>query len=157
MMRAALLSVAGAAAVCAAAVPAVVGMMGNTSFSHHIPVRVPVGASAPHLATDDRGDGSPTGPPVTAGPTRTSHEPAEPSGEDSHRSERSSHTSESSEHGAPVTEDRRHPGGGGRNGGAVNRTSEDSGSGRGPGGGSGSGPVGGSGSRRHGDDHSGRG
>jgi hypothetical protein len=143
MMRAALLSVAGAAAVCAAAVPAVLGMMGNTSFSHHIPVRVPVGASAPSLATDDRGGMSPTRS------SSTSHEPAEPSGANSHRSERHSRTPESSEHGTPGTQDRRHPRGRGRGDGAS-RTSHNSGSGRGPGGD-------GSGGGRHGDDQSGHG
>ena len=141
MMRAALLSVAGAAAVCAASVPAIVGMMGNTSFSHHIPVRVPVGASAPRLATDDRGGERQTSRSATSARSGTSHGAAEPSGEDSHERERGSHTAERSEHNTSGREVRRHSRGRGR---------DDSG-------GTSRGEDGGSGSGRHGDDHSGRG
>jgi hypothetical protein len=132
MMRAALVSVAGAAAVCAASVPAIVGMMGNTSFSHHIPVRVPVGASAPNLATDDRG-GDPR--PSRSARNSSSHEAAGPSGADSH--ERRSRSAEVSEHNSSAVENHRH----------RHRRGRDDNSGR----------HGGAGRGRHGDDHSGRG
>jgi len=183
-MRAALLLVAGAAAVCAAAVPAIVGMTGNTSFSHHIPVRVPVGASAPHLATDD--SGATSSRPGT--PPDRSSASGEPSIEDSHGPRRHSGSSESSEHGTGGTDDRIHHRGRGRDdsgggatstdrgsprGGPDDHATHDKGSGRGRGGSSGSGSSGGgsgSGSSgsgsgsdgssdggRRGDDHSGRG
>lgn len=127
MIRAALLSVAGATAVCAAAVPAIVGMMGNTSFTHHIPVRVPVGASTPHLA--------PTGPLAVPFSSRTSVATAERPTADSSRH---SHSLEPSEHSTSGTDDRDHHRGRG------NRTASSS-------------TGGGSGSGRHGDGRSGRG
>jgi hypothetical protein len=136
MMRAALVSVAGAAAVCAASVPAIVGMMGNTSFSHHIPVRVPAGASAPNLSTDDRG-GEPR--PSHSARDSSSHEVAEPSGEDSHGHR--SHAAEPSEHSSSVAEDRPH---------RRKRGRDDSGGGT-------SSDHGGSGRGHHGGDHSGHG
>jgi hypothetical protein len=141
MIRAALVSVAGAAAVCAASIPAIVGMMGNTSFSHHIPVRAPLGASAPRLATDGRGGELPEGRSATPAHGSTSREAAEPPGEDSHDHGRHSHNAEPSEHSMSGREGRRHSHGRDR---ADIRGGTRSERGR-------------SGSGRRGDDHSGRG
>jgi hypothetical protein len=139
MKRVALVSVGAAAAVCAAAVPAVVGLVGNTSFSHHIPVRVPVGASAASL-----GSGPPRPSHTRAvDPASRSAEPSETRSEDA--GGHHSRGGEPADHDSSPTEDRsRHGGRGSADG------SGSSGGGRG-------GPGRSGGEDRHVGGHSGRG
>jgi hypothetical protein len=70
MKRALIFTATAVAVVGLSAAPAVAGLVGNASFSHQIPVRVPSGATPAQLI-DDRGHDATPGAPSTAGPTST--------------------------------------------------------------------------------------
>jgi len=74
------IAVGTAAAACAAAVPAVLGLSGNPSFSQHIPVPVPSHAQLVHF--DDRGRiaDDRLSPPASSSQSTSSAEPGDDHG-----------------------------------------------------------------------------
>jgi hypothetical protein len=73
MKRALIITAVAAGAVCVSAAPAFAGLAGNASFSRHIPVPVPSGATAAHLTDDNhhnRGDANSTATSTNAGDNR---------------------------------------------------------------------------------------
>jgi hypothetical protein len=93
MKRALIITAVAAGAVCVSAAPAFAGLAGNASFSWHIPVPVPSGATAAQLTDDnhDRGEspsatstnaGDNRGPGTSRGPGEA--EPGDDRGNDNH-------------------------------------------------------------------------
>lgn len=83
MKRILLIAAIATAASGVAATPAVVGLVGNPSFSHDIPVRVPDTAKSPELPAVENG-GDHSSPVTSIAPALTrSPEPSDTKGEDS--------------------------------------------------------------------------
>lgn len=169
------LAVASAAAACAAAVPAVLGLSGNPSFSQHIPVPVPskahlvqfddsgqavgdITSSTSDLRYEDRSSGRVREPGDDRGSRSSSHEPGDDHGGERPTASSSRHREPGDDRGGRTsgsTSASHEPGDdrGGRStsalrsGAPVSSTSSEPGDDRGRHGGSGS-----SGSGRHGGD-----
>ncbi|HZZ97840.1 MAG TPA: hypothetical protein VFE19_12515 [Jatrophihabitantaceae bacterium] len=87
-MRALLIFLAGTGCACAVAVPAVIGLSGNPSFSQRIPVRAPAAA---HFVTFDPSGRAVEAPEVAdSSPSRTRSEPSRTPTERSREPEHSS-------------------------------------------------------------------